>query len=113
MMTIEDILAFENFNVIYWSIAICMSLFWGFYGIFCEHKKEDDEIKYSKFRDIAAFISDFTWSFIGWCSLYFLLSQHCDKELVNLNIFFGIIAVVGITGYGSTIPEKINMTVNK
>lgn len=56
-----------------------------------------------------AFISDFTWSFIGWCALYLLLSQYCCGELVALNIFLGIVAIVGITGYGFQIPEKMKI----
>jgi len=58
---------------------------------------------------IGAFISDFAWSFIGWCALYLLLSQYCCAELVVLNIFLGIVAIVGITGYGFKIPEKIKV----
>ncbi|MDD4854286.1 MAG: hypothetical protein PHQ22_01455 [Sulfuricurvum sp.] len=58
---------------------------------------------------LGAFVSDFTWSFIGWCSLYLLLSQYCDKDLATLNIFLGIVAVVGITGYGFKIPEKMKV----
>lgn len=58
---------------------------------------------------IGAFISDFVWSFIGWCALYLLLSQYCSKELLGLNIFLGIVAIVGITGYGFKIPEKMKI----
>lgn len=58
---------------------------------------------------IGAFISDFTWSFIGWCALYILLSQYCCTELVVLNIFLGIVAIVGITDYGFKIPEKMKI----
>jgi hypothetical protein len=70
-------------------------------------KKACDElgIMYS----IGAFISDFAWSFIGWGALYLLLSQYSCSELDVLNIFLGIVAIVGIAGYGFKIPEKIKI----
>lgn len=58
---------------------------------------------------IGAFISDFAWSFIGWGALYLMLSQYSCAELVVLNIFLGIVAIVGITGYGFKIPEKMKV----
>ncbi len=58
---------------------------------------------------VGAFLSDFAWSFIGWCALYLLLYQHCNEDLANLNIFLGIVAIVGITGYGFKIPEKMKI----
>jgi hypothetical protein len=58
---------------------------------------------------MGAFISDFIWSFIGWCSLYLLLSQYDCVELVTLNVFLGIVAIVGITGYGFQIPDKMKI----
>lgn len=58
---------------------------------------------------IGAFVSDFAWSLIGWGALYLLLSQYFCTELVVLNIFLGIVAIVGITGYGFKIPEKIKL----
>jgi hypothetical protein len=111
-------------STLYWIIAIGMSVFWGRYGIIyendnkkarlacesehCEHNVEKPS-GHSYMVNTACFLSDFAWSFIGWCSLYLLLSQYCDKELVSLNVFLGIIAVVGITGYGSRIPEKMKI----
>ncbi|HZF69755.1 hypothetical protein [Sulfuricurvum sp.] len=56
-----------------------------------------------------AFLSDFVWSILGWFALYVLLSQYRCIELVNLNIFLGIVAIVGITGYGFKIPEKMKV----
>ena len=58
---------------------------------------------------IGAFISDFAWSLIGWGALYLLLHQYCNEELATLNIFLGIVAIVGITGYGFKIPEKMKV----
>jgi len=140
MITLEGMLASENFNVIYWSIAIGMSVFWGFYGIMDEANKDTEAevvtkrigkiINYRKTQtkyigaignpkqgwkklgpmySVGAFLSDFAWSFIGWSALYLLLSQYCCAELVVLNIFLGIVAIVGITGYGFKIPEKMKI----
>lgn len=60
-------------------------------------------------HSIGAFVSDFVWSIMGWSALYVLLSQYQCEKLVHLNIFLGIVAVVGITGYGFKIPEKIKI----
>lgn len=65
--------------------------------------------KIGSMYSIGAFVSDFAWSFIGWCALYLLLSQYCYAELAVLNIFLGIVAIVGITGYGFKIPEKMKV----
>lgn len=78
-----------------------------YFGAICTIKEGCEElgIMYS----IGAFVSDLTWSLIGWGALYLLLSQYFCTELVVLNIFLGIVAIVGITGYGFKIPEKIKI----
>lgn len=56
-----------------------------------------------------AFLSDFSWSMIGWIALSILSEQYTNSALATFNIFLGIVAVVGITGYGFKIPEKIKL----
>lgn len=56
-----------------------------------------------------AFLSDFLWSILGWSALYLLLSQYCNEELIAFNVFLGVVSIVGITGYGFKIPDKIKI----
>ena len=125
MMIFEPLFISNCLNAAYWSVAIGMSTFWGYYGIIYEkdnNKKEEMVCElaccdyagnkpnpHPYMTSAACFLSDFAWSFIGWCALYMLMLLFSNDKFDSLNIFLGIIAVVGITGYGSMIPEKIKI----
>lgn len=141
------IISLDVCELIFWAVAISMSIFWGIYGILdeaynvhtikkttktitgsdeetCSVKKVQTEYDFEStnpvvaFKELGwvyglgAFLSDFAWSILGWIALYKLHSQYCNPELVTFNIFLGIVAIVGITGYGFKIPEKIKIGSN-
>ena len=102
-----------------WSwFAIICSLIWGFYG--CGEEIRDEEKEYKEGVEkrecwhrciwlIGIFLSEFIGSFIGWICLYVLVFHYNTKPLTlgSFDVFLGIVAVLGITGYAYRLADAI------
>ena len=93
----------------FWSclvIAILFSIFWGIYG--CKETGENIEVekkgkKMYLTKRIGIFLSESIGSLMGWACLYTLIVRLRTSNLTigSFDVFLGIIAVLGITGYSS------------
>lgn len=85
-------------SIIFWIVAIAISAYWGAVGLDC--LKDEKSIPHTKLHKSSYFVSDFLVSLAGWLSLFVLIETYADAQLSSLNIFLGIVAFMGITGYG-------------
>jgi len=111
--------SYNYISISFWSIAIFVSSLWGMDGIREEYlKNEKDKWIYFKsgnqknkwiyLKFFSYFISDFVSGFIGLCALYLLLARLLISEIGNFDIFLGIVAIAGISGYGYKLPNWLN-----
>ena len=108
-------LLINNYNWLWLLFAIICSLIWGFYGCKVGNKKFWGK-KFKEKKDwdkwiepVSIFLSEFIGSFIGWICLYVLVFHYNTKPLTlgSFDVFLGIVAVLGITGYAYRLADAI------
>lgn len=89
-------------------LAILFSIFWGIYG--CNNEIRKGKIKKGDRIEITGiFLSEFIGSLIGWACLYILIVRFRNPNVIvgSFDVFLGIVAVVGITGYSYKIVDAL------
>lgn len=70
-------------------------------------KKNGDRVKKDYIERAGIFFSEFIGSLAGWLSLYVLLYRSQSVTPGSFDVFLGIVAVVGVSGFSYRIIDVL------
>lgn len=102
-------------SISFWTIALIVSLLWGIDGVRFDLEEGNKKNSGWKFRLklIGIFVSDTIGSLLGWGALYLLLASFMVGRGGVFEIFLGIVALAGITGFGYRLSDWLGKETKK